>query len=56
MLKPIEATAFMGWLLKIASRVAEAAEGSFWGIGRVALSAAEKAALDEITAALETKS
>jgi len=54
---PLEATAFKGWLLKIASRVAEAAkEGGFLGIGGVPVSAAERAALDEITAALETKS
>ena len=45
------------WLLKIASRVAEAAkEGGFLGIGGVPVSAAERAALDEITAALETRS
>jgi hypothetical protein len=53
---PHEATAFKGWLLKIASRVAEAAkEGGFLGIGGVPVSAAEKAALDEISAALGTK-
>jgi hypothetical protein len=54
---PLEATAFKGWLLKIASTVAEAAkEGGFLGIGGVPVSAAERAALGEITAALNSKS
>ena len=53
---PLEATAYKGWLLKVASNVAEASkEGGFLGFGGVAVSDAERATLAELTAALETR-
>ena len=53
---PVEATAYKGWLLKIASSVSEASkEGGFLGFGGVAVSDAERATLAELTAALESK-
>ena len=53
---PLEATAYNGWLLKIASSVAEASkEGGFLGFGGIIVSEAERATLAELTAALETR-
>jgi hypothetical protein len=53
---PVEATVYKGWLIKIASSVAEASkEGGFLGFGGVTVSDAERATLAELTAALETK-
>ncbi|HET6927386.1 MAG TPA: hypothetical protein VFI48_11100 [Hyphomicrobiaceae bacterium] len=53
---PSEAAAYKAWLLLIAKNVAEASkEGGFLGFGGVAVSAAEKATLAEIAAALGTR-
>ena len=53
---PGDAAAFKGWLRQISQHVAEAAtEGGFLGIGGVAVSDAEKAALAEISGALDSR-
>jgi hypothetical protein len=50
---PSEAMAYKGWLLKVASNVAEASkEGGVLGFGGVAVSDAERATLAEMTSAL----
>jgi hypothetical protein len=50
---PTDAPAFKQWLQDVARKAAEAGtEGGFLGFGGVAVSAAEKAALTDITAAL----
>jgi hypothetical protein len=53
---PGEAEGFKRWLLATAQRAAEAArEGGVFGIGGVAVSDAERAALGEVAAALGVK-
>ena len=53
---PLEATAYKGWLLKIASSVADASkEGGFLGFGGIPVSDAERATLAELTDALQPK-
>jgi len=53
---PLEATAYKGWLVKIASSVAEASkEGGFLGFGGMQVSDAERATLADLTAALQAK-
>lgn len=53
---PSDAAAYKAWLLLIAKNVAEASkEGGFLGFGGVAVSAAEKATLEEIAVALGTR-
>jgi hypothetical protein len=50
---PDDAAAFKAWLREVAQKTAEAgSEGGFLGIGGVAVSEAEKTALEEISAAL----
>jgi hypothetical protein len=52
---PEDAAGFKSWLQSVALKTAEASkEGGFLGIGGVAISDAEKATLDEISAALGT--
>jgi hypothetical protein len=51
---PSDAPAFKAWLREVAQKAAEAGtEGGFLGFGGVAVSDAEKAALTEISSALE---